>query len=109
MEDVENDSRDLKAKRWTQEANRREQWTSVVKNANNHVAEEYVDKYQKKSLENVLEFRSNSRYSGGPQADGRHSIPSRGRRFFSPLQRPVRLWDPPRLLSNGYRVLFSRG
>jgi hypothetical protein len=37
------------------------------------------------------------------------SIPGRGKWFFSSPQRPDRLWDPPSLLSNGYRGFFSRG
>jgi hypothetical protein len=36
------------------------------------------------------------------------SIPGRGKRFFITKQRPDRLWDPPSLLSNGYRGLFTR-
>jgi hypothetical protein len=34
------------------------------------------------------------------------SISGKGKRFFSPPQGPGRLWDPPNLLSNGYRSLF---
>jgi hypothetical protein len=41
--------------------------------------------------------------------DGRSSIPGRGNIFFSPPQRSYLLWRPPRLLSDGYRELFSRG
>jgi hypothetical protein len=48
MEDAENDLRELKAKRWMQKANNRKKQTSVLKNARNHVAEEYVDTYQKR-------------------------------------------------------------
>jgi hypothetical protein len=29
--------------------------------------------------------------------------------IYSTPQRPARLWDPPRILSNGYRSLFSQG
>jgi hypothetical protein len=32
-----------------------------------------------------------------------------GSRIFSPPRRPDRLWDLPRLLSNGYRGLFAQG
>jgi hypothetical protein len=32
-----------------------------------------------------------------------------GSRIFSSLRRPDRLWDPPNLLSNGYRWFFPRG
>jgi hypothetical protein len=32
-----------------------------------------------------------------------------GSRIFSSPSRPDRLWSPPSLLSNGYRVLFPRG
>jgi hypothetical protein len=35
-------------------------------------------------------------------------IPGRGKRFFSSPQRPDRLWDPPSLLSNGYRGQSGR-
>jgi hypothetical protein len=35
--------------------------------------------------------------------DNQGSIPSRGRDFLSSPQRLDRLWDPPSLLSNGYR------
>jgi hypothetical protein len=31
-----------------------------------------------------------------------------GSRIFSSPRRPDRLWDPPSLLSNGYRLLFPR-
>jgi hypothetical protein len=34
---------------------------------------------------------------------------SRGRKNFCSSRRPDRLWDPPNLLSNGYRGLFLRG
>jgi hypothetical protein len=37
------------------------------------------------------------------------SIPGRGKRLFSPPQRPDRLCSPLSLLSNGYRGLFSWG
>jgi hypothetical protein len=38
------------------------------------------------------------------------SIPSKGKRFFSILQRPDRLWNPPSFLSNGrLRLLFLAG
>jgi hypothetical protein len=30
-------------------------------------------------------------------------------RFFSSSQRPDRLWGPPSLLTNGYRVFFTAG
>jgi len=38
----------------------------------------------------------------------RSSIPGRGRKglFFPSPPRPDRLWDPPSLLSDGYRGLF---
>jgi hypothetical protein len=32
-----------------------------------------------------------------------------GSRIFSSPHRPHRLWSPPNLISNGYRVLFPRG
>jgi hypothetical protein len=42
------------------------------------------------------------------RVDGRGSIPSRGKFFFSP-QLPDRLWGPPSLLYNGSQQFFSRG
>jgi hypothetical protein len=44
----------------------------------------------------------------GYELDCRGSIPGRGKRFFSPPQRPDRLWGPPSLLPNGYRGLVPR-
>jgi hypothetical protein len=41
--------------------------------------------------------------------DGRGSIPSIDKRFFSILQRPDRHWVPLSLQSYGYRWLFPRG
>jgi hypothetical protein len=41
--------------------------------------------------------------------DGQHSIPGRGKRFFSSTQCPDRLWVQPNLLSNRYRLMFRRG
>jgi hypothetical protein len=41
----------------------------------------------------------------GYRLHGPGSIPGT-RRFFSFPQRPDQLWDPPSLLSNGYRELF---
>jgi hypothetical protein len=38
--------------------------------------------------------------------DGRGSIPSMGKTFFSSPQCPDRLWGPSRLLYNGYRWQF---
>jgi hypothetical protein len=43
------------------------------------------------------------------RTDGRVSIPSKGKSYFSPPQRPRRLWGPPKLLPNGYQGLFPRG
>jgi hypothetical protein len=37
------------------------------------------------------------------------SIPGKGKRFFSTLQRPDLLWCPPSLLSKGYRKFFPWG
>jgi hypothetical protein len=37
------------------------------------------------------------------------SIPGKCKRFFSTLQRPDRLWNPPSLSSNEYRELFLGG
>jgi hypothetical protein len=44
----------------------------------------------------------------GYELDGRGSIPVKGKRFFSSLQRPDRLRGPPSLLYNGYLGLFPR-
>jgi hypothetical protein len=44
-------------------------------------------------------------FQGYGLMNGRGSIPGRGKRFLSSLQRPDRLWGPPSLLSNGYRRL----
>jgi hypothetical protein len=41
--------------------------------------------------------------------DDRSSIPDTGRGFFVYSLRPDRLWGPPSLLSNGYRVSFPWG
>jgi hypothetical protein len=41
--------------------------------------------------------------------NGRGSILSRGKGFFSSPQRPERLWDPHSLQSNGYRGALSLG
>jgi hypothetical protein len=43
--------------------------------------------------------------SKGYGVDYLGSIPG-GARFFSPPRRPHRLWDPPSIKSNGYRLLF---
>jgi hypothetical protein len=40
---------------------------------------------------------------------GRRSTPRRGKRRFSALQHPDRLWVLPSLLSNGYRGPFPWG
>jgi hypothetical protein len=45
----------------------------------------------------------------GYRLDGRVSVPSRGKRFFSIPQHADGLWGPPGLLSDGYRGLFSQG
>jgi hypothetical protein len=39
----------------------------------------------------------------GYELDGMGTIPGRGNQFFSSPQGPYGLWDPPSLLSNGYR------
>jgi len=41
--------------------------------------------------------------------DYRGSIPGKGGDCFSFPPSPCRLWGPPNLLSNGYRILFYRG
>jgi hypothetical protein len=41
--------------------------------------------------------------------DRRGSITDRDKELFPFPQRPERLWDPPNLLSNGYKGLFTRG
>jgi hypothetical protein len=45
----------------------------------------------------------------GYKIDCRDSISGRGNNFLSTPQRPVRLWNPQSLLSNGYRGPFPRG
>jgi hypothetical protein len=53
-------------------------------------------------------FRSLS-VAMGYELDDSGSIPNRAKAFFSPPLRPHRICGPPNILSNGYRVLFTRG
>jgi hypothetical protein len=50
-----------------------------------------------------------SRYSDGLLMEGRRSTPSRDKKFYSTLQRPEWLWNPPSFLANAYRCLFPGG
>jgi hypothetical protein len=50
----------------------------------------------------LVKHRDNFAYG----LDDGGSSPGRGWEFFSSPPRPDRLWDPPSLLSNGYRRLF---
>jgi hypothetical protein len=50
-----------------------------------------------------------SRYMDGLMLDGRGSIPSTGKAFFSIPQRPDRFWNQLSLLFNGYRGTLSLG
>jgi hypothetical protein len=43
----------------------------------------------------------------GYRLDEHGSITGRGKKFFSIAQGPDRFWDPPSLLSNGYRGNIS--
>jgi hypothetical protein len=68
-----------------------------------------VHKLLSSSFVNHQEPGQLSWYIDRLRLDGRGSIPSKGKAFFSTPQRPDRFWGPLNLLFNGYRGTLSPG
>jgi hypothetical protein len=70
-------------------------------------------KYTLSIIDPIPIYNSKSRDSParivmGYRLDGWGSSPDRGKRFFSSLQLPDRLWGPHNLIYNGYRRALPR-
>jgi hypothetical protein len=69
----------------------------------------YIKQGENKYNKTAYNWDSSVGTAMGFELDGRVSIPGRNMSLFPTRQLPDRLWDPARLLSNGYHGIYILG